>query len=58
MAHFMHAEGLDLEIVEVWTGIPYQRYEHVHLLTKRGPESDPIHSRRSGRVQVLPNGIA
>jgi len=34
MAYFMYASGPDHEIVEVWTGTPYQRYNHVHLLTK------------------------
>lgn len=32
-AHFMYATGPDKEIVEVWTGTPWQGYNHVHLLT-------------------------
>ena len=32
--YFMYAEGPDHELAEVWTGTPYQRYNHVHLLTK------------------------
>ncbi len=32
--HFMYASGPDKEIVEVWTGTPQQRYNHVHLLTQ------------------------
>ncbi|MGI9518642.1 MAG: VOC family protein [Pirellulaceae bacterium] len=31
--HFMYAEGPDKEIIEIWTGTPTQRYNHVHLLT-------------------------
>jgi len=33
-AYFMYASGPDKEEVEVWTGTPYQRYNHVHLLAK------------------------
>ena len=33
-AHFMYADGPDHEEIEVWTGTPYQRYNHVHLLAK------------------------
>jgi len=32
LVHFMYASGPDQEIVEIWTGTPYQRYNHVHLL--------------------------
>jgi len=32
--YFMYAEGPDHELAEIWTGTPYQRYNHVHLLTK------------------------
>ncbi len=33
-AYFMYASGPDREIVEVWTGTPYQRYNHIHLLAE------------------------
>ena len=31
-AFFMYAEGPDHEEVEIWTGDPHNRYNHVHLL--------------------------
>lgn len=33
-AHFMYAAGPDKEEVEIWTGTPNQRFNHVHLLAK------------------------
>lgn len=33
-AYFMYASGSNQEIVEIWTGTPYQRYNHIHLLAK------------------------
>lgn len=31
-AHYMYAYGPDREIVEIYTGTPYNRYNHIHLL--------------------------
>ena len=33
-AHFMYASGPDKEEIEIWTGTPNQRYNHVHLLAE------------------------
>ena len=33
-AHFMYACGPDKEEIEIWTGTPNQRYNHVHLLAE------------------------
>jgi len=33
-SHYMYAYGPDREIVEIFTGTPYNRYNHIHLLAK------------------------